>query len=355
MTEKPQPRSNRPTRSYDPGPTIAHAGAVNIGTPDLEKSLWFFRDVFGMEVTARDDAVAYLRGYQERVHHSLVLTTQPVASINAMSMRVGRPHDVELFYEQFVDEGVTVRHLTAGTETGRGEAIRFLLPGGGHPIELYYDIERPIAPKNLRSSLHGNSSRRRGLGVQRIDHLNVQTSAENMGEAESWLRRSLGLKRREAMMRPDSPDVPMVSWLSANSKLHDIAIGASMTGQDAQFHHVAFSLESLGDVLTAVDQVRDLGIQVDAGPGKHGVGQGLYLYLRDPGSGYRVELYSGGYLFFDPDHEPLDWWPEEFGYAMTWYGDNPLVNAGTTYLETMPVSGLDVSATPTIDVDAVAP
>ena len=356
---RPQRRGPQRPARYDPGPTIAHAGGITIATPDLATSLWFFRDVFGMEVTAQEDDVAYLRGYQERVHHSLVLRQRDAASVETMSLRVSRPQDVELFHDQFVEEGLEVRHLTAGTETGRGEAIRFLLPGGGHPLELYYDIERPLAPDELRSRLHGNSSRRRGLGVQRIDHLNVQTSAQNMGEAESWLRESLGLKRREAMMLPDRPDVPMVSWLSANSKLHDIAIGSSMTGQDAQFHHVAFSLESLSDVLTAVDQMRDLGIQVDAGPGKHGVGQGLYLYLRDPGSGYRVELYAGGYSFFDPDEAPLEWWPQEFGYALTWYGDNPMINPSTTYLETMSVAGLDRTAPPPAgdddDGDEVAP
>lgn len=329
--------------SYDPGPTIAHASGVTLGTPDLAKSLWFYRDIFGMEVTAEEDGVAYLRGYQEHVHHSLVLRQQDEAKINTMSLRVSRPQDVELFHDQFVEEGMEVRQLAAGTETGRGEAIRFLLPGGEHPIELYYDIDRPVAPEGMRSKLHGNSSIRRGLGVQRIDHLNVQASQENMAEAEGWLRSALGMKRREAMVLPGNPDVPMVSWLSVNSKMHDVAIGASMNGKNAQFHHVAFSLENLHDVLTAVDKLRDLDIQIDAGPGKHGIGQAMYLYVRDPGSGYRVELYSGGTPFFDPAQKTQVWEQKDFGYGMTWYGDFPDVNPdSSTYLETMDVAGLDL-------------
>ena len=334
-----------PRPAYDPGPTISHAGGVNIGTPDLEKSLWFFRDIFGMEVTAEEDGVAYLRGYQEHVHHSLVLTRQDEAKVNTMSLRVSRPQDIELFHDQFVEDGLDVRHVPAGTETGRGEAIRFLLPGGGHPIELFYDIERPTAPEGIRSKLHGNSSRRRGLGVQRIDHLNVQASPEHMAEAEGWLRSALGMKRREAMVLPDNPDVPMVSWLSVNSKMHDIAIGASINANNSQFHHVAFSLDNLHDVLTAVDKLRDLDIQIDAGPGKHGIGQAMYLYVRDPGSNYRVELYSGGYPFLEPDHPTQVWEQQDFGYGMTWYGDFPDVNPDTsTYIETMDVAGLDVGA-----------
>ena len=45
----------RPQADYDPGPQIAHAGSINLGTPDLERSLWFFRDLLGMEVVAETD------------------------------------------------------------------------------------------------------------------------------------------------------------------------------------------------------------------------------------------------------------------------------------------------------------
>jgi catechol 2,3-dioxygenase len=59
---------------YDPGPQLAHAGSISIGTQSIEKSLWFFRDILGMEEVERVDDVAYLRAYQEHGHHSLVLT-----------------------------------------------------------------------------------------------------------------------------------------------------------------------------------------------------------------------------------------------------------------------------------------
>ncbi|MQB07885.1 catechol 1,2-dioxygenase [Agrobacterium tumefaciens] len=330
------------TKTYDPGPRIAHAGGINIGTPNLERSLWFFRDVFGMEVTAEDDGVAYLRGYQEFDHHSLVLTKQDEALINTYSFRVSRPQDVELFHDQLKADGLDVRVIPAGTEIGRGEAIRFLLPGGGHPIELYYDIDKPKAAEDLRSHLLGNSSRRRGLGVRRLDHLNIMTGPANIVRAEGWLREKLGLKRREFLTLPQNPDFIVASWLSVNSKLHDIAIGASPNGQDAQFHHVAFSIENFHDILTAVDQLRDLGIQIDAGPGKHGIGQAMYLYIRDPGSNHRIELYSGGREFHEPDWQALEW-KIDSPHGMTWYGDLPNVDPQTSqYVTTTPSAGLDL-------------
>ncbi|MFT4246536.1 MAG: VOC family protein [Pseudomonas sp.] len=325
---------------YDPGPRIAHAGGINIGTPDLERSLGFFRDLFGMEVTAREEGVAYLRGHHEWDHHSLVLTQQATAAINAYSFRVARPQDVELFHDQFVAEGLEVRVRPAGSEVGRGEAIRVLIPGGGHPIELYYDTEKPKAPPELQSRLLSSSSRRRGLGVRRLDHLNVMTSPATINQAEAWLRQSLGFRRREFLTLPQAPEMILASWLSVNSKLHDIAIGAAPNGQEAQFHHVAFQIENFHDLLTATDQLKDLDIQIDAGPGKHGIGQAMYLYLRDPGSGHRIELYSGGREYFEPDWEPVEWKADNRD-GITWYGDLPSVDPQvSTYLSTTPSSGL---------------
>jgi catechol 2,3-dioxygenase len=295
-----------------------------------------------MEVTAQEDGVAYLRGYQEWDHHSLVLTQQSEAVINTYSFRVAREQDVELFYEQLAEEGLKVEHVPAGTETGRGEAIRFLIPGGGHPVELYYNIEKPNPSEDLSSQLLGNSSRRRGFGVRRLDHLNVMTSPEKINQAERWLRESLGFKRREFLTLPQAPDMLLASWMSVNSKLHDIAIGASPAGLEAQFHHVAFSIENFHDILTAADQLKDLNIQIDAGPGKHGIGQAMYLYVRDPGSGHRIELYSGGREFFEPDWQPLEWKADNRN-GLTWYGDLPSVDPQTSlYVTTTPSAGLEL-------------
>ena len=331
------------TESYDPGPKIAHAGGINIGTPDLEKSLWFFRDLLGMEVTGQQPGVAYLRGYQERVHHSLTLTSQAVGQVNTLGFRVGRPQDVELFHDRLSAGGTEVLELASGVELGRGTAIRFLVPGAQHPVELYYDIEKPEAPEHLRSNVHGNSSKRRGLGVQRIDHHNVSTSSETMTEAEGWLRSQLGLRRREYISAGTPDEQASVSWLSVNTKLHDIALGSSPDGAPGSFHHVAFALENYNDVLVAADAARDAGVQIDAGPGIHGVGQSMYLYLREPGSGQRFELYAGGYAIFDPDWEPLRWELPDIAKAVTWVGDLPVLDPETSnYLPSTRTAGLHI-------------
>jgi catechol 2,3 dioxygenase len=330
-----------PDRSgYDPGPRIAHAGSIDLGTPDLEKSLGFFRDLLGMEVVAQSDGVAYLRGYQELIHHSLVLTQQDEARVNSYSFRTQRPQDVELFKAELEAAEIEVVEVPAGHETGRGTAIRFLTPFSEHPFEFYYDIEKPNAPEELRTKLPTSSSTRRGLGARRLDHFNLQTSPGTMNQAEGWLQEFMGLKRREFIMMPDHPSTLMASWMSVSNQMHDVAIGVNRDEKNAQLHHVAFNLENYHDILTAADRIRDLDVSYGVGPGKHGVGQAMYLYVHDPGSDHRIELYSGGYLVFDPDWVPVEWGGPDIPIGMTWYGEAIDIAPGSRGRQTTPSAGL---------------
>ncbi|WAH97414.1 hypothetical protein [Arthrobacter sp. MMS18-M83] len=124
-------------------------------------------------------------------HHSLVLFASDAPIVDSYSFRVARPEDVELFSQQLSAQDIEVIELPHGHQSGRGTAIRFLVPQSEHPFELYYDIDTPQAPEEIRSKLPSNSSRRRGLGVRRIDHFNVQAAPQHVGAAEQWLRDQL--------------------------------------------------------------------------------------------------------------------------------------------------------------------
>ena len=49
-----------------------------------------------------------------------------------------------------------------------------------------------------------------------------------------------------------------------------------------------------------------MGEAIERGPGRHGISNAFFLYLRDP-DGNRVELYANDYLVADPDWEPIRW------------------------------------------------
>jgi hypothetical protein len=46
--------------------------------------------------------------------------------------------------------------------------------------------------------------------------------------------------------------------------------------------------------------------RIERGPGRHGVSNAFYVYLRDP-DGHRVEIYTSDYYTGDPGHPVLRW------------------------------------------------
>ena len=80
-------------------------------------------------------------------------------------------------------------------------------------------------------------------------------------------------------------------------------------------------------MLRAAEILTEGGIVPDHGPGRHAISQAVCLYARDPGSGHRVEFYSGSYLVLDPDWEPVEWTQAEY---RQWWGPNPVRGDGST-------------------------
>jgi catechol 2,3-dioxygenase len=51
-------------------------------------------------------------------------------------------------------------------------------------------------------------------------------------------------------------------------------------------------------------------VAIEFGPGRHGMGEQDYLYVRDP-SGMRVEINAGGYRNYEPDWETVRFEPQQ--------------------------------------------
>ena len=45
---------------------------------------------------------------------------------------------------------------------------------------------------------------------------------------------------------------------------------------------------------------------IERGPGRHGISNAFFLYIRDP-DGHRIEIYCSDYQTVDPDLEPIRW------------------------------------------------
>ncbi len=308
-------------------PELAKLGHVALVTPDIERSFSFFHDVLGLEESGRRGDTIFLRAWGDFEHHSLSLSPGPEAYVEHIAWRARRAEDVEGFRGRLREAGLSVQSLEAGAEEAQGPAIRFDVPGG-QTFEIYYEMQKALAPPEQRSRLRNQVSRSssRGISPRRIDHVNVRVP--NPAALHEWLVDNLGFKVRERI-RLNNGTVP-AAWLSVTPFVHDIAVNIEKSGRLGRFHHLAFWMDERQDILRAADILRENDVKIDAGPGKHGISQAFYLYFRDPGSGLRIELFSGGYLILEPDWAPIEWPEDSLEEGLTWWGQTTLVEAMQT-------------------------
>src|SRR4029453_17479084 len=98
-------------------------------------------------------------------------------------------------------------------------------------------------------------------------------------------------------------------FLQRKGNPHDLVF---FKGRGPRFHHVAFTAPESFNILRACDVPGQLGCGagVERGPGQHGPGHALYVYLRDP-DGHRVELFNTHYQAMDLEVPPGRWDPTD--------------------------------------------
>lgn len=279
--------------------TVGGLSHVELLCPDLEASGEFFVDVLGLHVSEKTTDSLYLRCYGDWLHHTIVLTRATEPGLGHVGWAVQDEGGLHEVLERARAAGATP---TPAEEPGQGAAWRF--EGvGGHAHELIVGPAR-VSPGGSTSRLYNQPLPCRGRGAEprRLDHVNVL--APVVDDAMAFASSVLGLRLREAVQAPDGTCAG--AWMSVSNLVHDIAFSRDDTGSEGRIHHVAFWMESRELLMRAADLFVERGVEIEAGPGKHGVTQGVYLYFLEP-SGNRVELFAGGYQILDPAWQPIVW------------------------------------------------
>lgn len=305
--------------SYD----VAHLGHVELLSPKPEESLWFFRDVLGMQEVARQGASVYLRAWGEYELYSLKLTGASQAGIAHTAFRARSPQALERLAQSLEASG-RGRGWIDG-DIGHGKAYQFTDPDG-HVLEVYYETEKYHAPPALRPALKNQPQRYpdRGVGVRRLDHINFL--GLHPAENRVFMQEHMGAKLTEYILLDDGTESGV--WLTFTNKTYDVVYTRDATGSMGRLHHIAYWVDNREDVLRAADIYLENGVFIEFAPGKHAIAQGFFLYAHEPG-GNRIEVASGGYLIFDPDWEPVVWSQADRAKGQAW--GTPTVASFHTY------------------------
>jgi len=292
---------------------IAHLGSVELFTPAPEKSLWYFRDLLGMEPVHETAQSVYLRGYGDYATSTLKLTATAEPGVGCIAWRCVSPQALERRAKAIEQAGLG-EGWTNG-DFGRGRSYRFRDPDG-HRMEIYYEEQKFVAPRELHSTLKNLPQKYTGRGVcvRRVDHLALL--AKDVETNRKFATELLGFQLRE-QVRYDKGKTEIGSWMSPTAIHHQLAYVVDVKGAHGRLHHFSLWVDNRDDVLRAADILTENGVFIEAGPSKHNNSQGFYLYTYEPG-GNRVEIYTGSFLVVAPDWEPVTWNEEERGTGAYW-------------------------------------
>ena len=232
-------------------------------------------DLLGFVVSSERPGALYLRGYDELIHHNLILTAGAVPAAGRLAFRVRTAGDLDLAEAFFAALGSRTARVPAGVTPGVGEAVRAEDPLG-FTVEFFFDAE-------YAERLQQRYDLRRGAEVARLDHFNIVVP-DVRAAYEHY--RSLGFGLSETI---EDSQTLYAAWMFRKQTVHDVAF----TGGDGpRLHHLGFFAHESHQVLRICDILGSLRLEsrIERGPG---LARGVQRLLRVPAGSGRA---SGGDL-----------------------------------------------------------
>jgi catechol 2,3-dioxygenase-like lactoylglutathione lyase family enzyme len=186
----------------------------------------------------------------------------------------------------------------------------------GHPMGLYWDVQRYQADELDRPALKNQAAAYpgRGANLRRLDHVNYLTA--DVPTTSAFLGDVLGARCTEQIVKDDGS--PQAIWYNVGNKTYDLVYTEDWTGTRGRLHHIAFATDTREEILRAADVCLDAGIHIETGPHKHSIQQTFFLYVWEPG-GNRIELCNAGArLILAPDWHTISWTKEERAKGQAW-------------------------------------
>lgn len=290
-----------PVANLDIAFRITRASHVVLTVTDLAASKRFYSEVVGLILTAEDAGALYFRGVEEACHHSLVLRKGATPGCTRVGMRMLTEADLEKAKVYFESKGCPAAWVDAAHQ---GRTLHVTDPVGT-PLEFCASM--PVMPRMITKF-----AGQKGGCALRIDHFQILTPDVRKA-CEFYM--AAGFRLSEYIAPAGTFDLHGV-FLQRKGNPHDIVF---FNGAGPRLHHFAFLAPEVHHILHACDVAGELGYgaSVERGPGRHGPGHALFVYLRDP-DGHRVELFNTHYQMMDIENEPVGWDPADHNVSFPW-------------------------------------
>lgn len=250
---------------------------VRLGTADLDTSVRFATTVLGLQVARREGKSVYLRS-DDRDHTLCYTEGDPRAHVAAFE--VDTPAELEAAMITLADDGYHAREGTREEcERRYVRAFVTFTDPSGNSIELVY------APEYCGRRYFPS----RDAGITGFSHIGLRTLDARRDEA-FWT----GLL--SARVSDRIGDAPL---LRIDDVHHKLALFPS-TYPGVQ--HINHQVESVDDVMRSYYMLKEHGIPIKFGPGRHPTSGAIFLYFEGPDG--MVYEYSTGVRHITPEEEP---------------------------------------------------
>jgi catechol 2,3-dioxygenase len=279
-----------PKPNLYPDFNVVRLSHVELVVTDLPKSRAFWADTLGLQVTGEDENRLYLRAMEERGHHCIILSKGETPVAKALGFKVYAELDLDKARAFFEAKG---RRCEWVTHPHQGRTLLTSDPHG-IPLEFYASMEK-LDPIHQQYKLYC------GVKPLRIDHFNCFTPSV---DASVEFYNEMGFRVTEYTEDEESKKL-WAAWMHRKGGVHDMAF---TNGRGPRLHHVAFWVPTPLNIIDLLDLMSTTGYlkNIERGPGRHGISNAFFLYIRDP-DGHRIEIYCSDYLTVDPDLDPIKW------------------------------------------------
>jgi catechol 2,3-dioxygenase len=280
-----------PPANRRPDFDITRASHVALAVRDLAASVDFYTQVLGLVLSDREGGTAYLRGVEEVCHHSLTLTEAAGApACLRTGLRLADEDEVDRAAAFFRARGLPVEEVRLPF---CGRALHASDPDGT-PLEL-------VARMETRPRAYGDVASHRGAPALRFDHFQILVPDP---EATARFYAELGFRTSDYIQDDASGEV-IGFFMFRKDNPHDLVF---FRRPGPVLHHFGYFVSEPSHIFRACDIAGQMGFGegVERGPGRHGLGHSLFVYLRDP-DGHRVELLPPAVQMIDREEEPVRW------------------------------------------------
>jgi catechol-2,3-dioxygenase len=228
---------------------------VDLGVRDVAAAARFFIDVWRLAPAGEKNGALYLRG-SGAYHHILSLHPRDEALLLCVDLAARSREDVDRLHAMARAAGA--QRIDAPAPVAE--------PGGGYGF-AFMDPEGRVVRVIADDARHADAAVTPERPI-RITHLVLNTPRQE--EAAAFWTAALGFR---------VSDRSLLTFIRCNSDHHSIAFHP---GESSTLHHIAFEVADFDAVMRGAGRMRDAGIPVEWGPGRHGPGNNVFAYFVGP-------------------------------------------------------------------------